>query len=90
MKLLRPGQKALRSGQYAMCDPSGGKIKEVTLTKGEPFPRTEKPGQGYQWVDATLDESVELDDDIGSGMDCMFCGGGLSMDGSCLKCGKQN
>jgi hypothetical protein len=57
-KILKPGQKAPASGQYAVVGPRGGKLdKEVTVVKGEPMPPTEKPGQGYVMVDRSKNES---------------------------------
>jgi hypothetical protein len=56
--VLKPGQKAPASGQYAVVGPRGGKInKEVTVVKGEPMPPTEKPGQGYVINDRTKNKS---------------------------------
>jgi len=52
--LYKPGHSAPRSGQYEMTGPKGGKTGiERTVTKGEPFPPTEKPGQKYTLVDPT-------------------------------------
>lgn len=52
--LKKPGEKADRSGQYEIVGPRGGKTgKERTITKGEPFPPTEKSGQRFQLVDPT-------------------------------------
>ena len=51
---LKPGQKAPISGQYAVVGPKGGKIgTEVTVTKGETLPPTQKPGQVFVLVDKT-------------------------------------
>lgn len=50
----KPGQTSPRSGQYEVIGPRGGsQDREVTVTRGEPFPPTQKPGQGYQLVDPT-------------------------------------
>lgn len=46
---LKPGQTVRRSGQYR--NTSTG--REVTATRGEPLPPTQKPGQRYQLVDPT-------------------------------------
>jgi hypothetical protein len=45
----KPGQKAPKSGQI---QESGSKT-EKTVTKGEPFPPTSKPGNTYKYVDVT-------------------------------------
>ncbi len=51
---FKPGQTAPRSGQYAVVGPRGGDLnREVTVTRGEPFPPTQKPGQRYDLVDPT-------------------------------------
>ncbi len=56
--MLKPGNKAPKSGQYGIVGPHGGKInKEVTVVKGEPLPPTEKPGQGYVLNDPTNNKS---------------------------------
>lgn len=50
----RPGEIALKSGQYPQLGPRGGETgQEVTVTKGEPFPPTPKPGMGYGKPDLT-------------------------------------
>lgn len=50
----RPGEKAPASGQYPIVGPRGGKTgAERTVTRGEPFPPTPKPGQGYGRPDRT-------------------------------------
>ena len=55
---FRPGQTAPRSGQYRVIGPRGGSTnKEVTVVKGEPFPPTTGPGQGYQIADPTKNKS---------------------------------
>ncbi|MBW4474718.1 MAG: YjzC family protein [Stenomitos rutilans HA7619-LM2] len=44
-----PGQIALVSGQYTVIAPSGRSAgREVTVTKGEPFPPA--PSSGYTYV----------------------------------------
>jgi hypothetical protein len=44
----KPGEKAPRSGEYGIVGPRGGDTgKERTVTQGEPFPPTPKPGQSY-------------------------------------------
>ena len=41
----KPGQKAPASGQYGVVGPKGGKTgTEVTATKGERLPPTQKSG----------------------------------------------
>jgi hypothetical protein len=50
----KPGQKVPRSGQAEIIGPRGGRTgEERTVTTGEPFPRTPKPGQTYEIVDPT-------------------------------------
>lgn len=50
----KPGQIAPESGQYPVVGPRGGSRRtEVTVTKGEPFPPTEKAGMGYGEPDKT-------------------------------------
>ena len=50
----RPGEKAPKSGQYPVVGPRGGDLdREVTVVEGEPFPPTQKPGQGYGNPDKT-------------------------------------
>jgi hypothetical protein len=57
-KTLKPGQTAPTSGQYKVIGPRGGDKKvEVTVTKGEPMPPTQKPGMGYQLTDKTKHKS---------------------------------
>ena len=57
-KSLKPGQTAPRSGQYAVVGPRGGNTgREVTVTKGEPMPPTQKPGQTYTLADPTKNKS---------------------------------
>ncbi|MCL6605650.1 MAG: hypothetical protein K6T94_22530 [Paenibacillus sp.] len=51
---LTPGTPAPKSGQYSVVGPRGGdKGREVTSTKGNPLPPTQKPGEGYKLVDPT-------------------------------------
>jgi hypothetical protein len=53
-KVHKPGEKADTSGQYGVVGPRGGKTdREVTVTRGEPFPPTQKPGQGFVINDKT-------------------------------------
>ncbi len=50
----KPGEKAPASGQYPVVKPGGGRTgEERTVTRGEPFPPTPKPGQGYGKPDLT-------------------------------------
>ena len=52
--LLRPGEKARKSGQYEITGPRGGGTGiERTVTKGEPMPPSLEPGQRYRLVDPT-------------------------------------
>jgi len=54
----KPGQKAPVSGQYAVVDSKGTKTgAEITATKGEKFPPTPKPDQGFVLVDKTKHKS---------------------------------
>ena len=53
-KTHKSGQIADRSGQYGVVDKDGRKTgQEVTVTKGEPFPPTPKPKQGFVLNDPT-------------------------------------
>ncbi len=53
-QINRPGTKAVTSGQYELVGSRGGrKGTEVTVTKGEPFPPSPLPGQGYILIDKT-------------------------------------
>jgi hypothetical protein len=53
-KTFKPGQEALKSGQYEIIGPKGGETgKERTVVKGEPFPPTPKSGETYKLVDPT-------------------------------------
>lgn len=56
-KILPPGTKADRSGQYEIVGPRGGHGPERTVTKGEPLPPTPKSGMGYRLVDPTKNGS---------------------------------
>jgi len=50
----KPGERAPRSGQYPLVGPRGGdQDREVTVTRGEPFPPTPAPGMGYGKPDVT-------------------------------------
>jgi hypothetical protein len=50
--VLRPGQRAPRSGIYDMVGPRGRRTGEqVVSTHNKPLPPTEKPGQGYRLVE---------------------------------------
>ncbi len=52
--LYKPGEEAPRSGQYEMTGPRGGGTGvERTVTRGEPLPPTQEPGQKYKLVDPT-------------------------------------
>ena len=48
-KYFKPGEKADMSGQYKNKKTG----REVTVTKGEPFPPTPEKGQKYILVDRT-------------------------------------
>jgi hypothetical protein len=50
----KPGEIAKKSGQYPIQGPRGGQTgEERTVTRGEPFPPTPKPGQTYGAPDLT-------------------------------------
>lgn len=50
----KPGERAPKSGQYPLVGPRGGdQHREVTVTRGEPFPPTPEPGMGYGQPDLT-------------------------------------
>jgi hypothetical protein len=52
--IQKPGQITLRSGQYEVIGPRGGKTgDEITAVEGKPLPPTPKPGQGFVLVDKT-------------------------------------
>lgn len=54
----RPGEKVPESGQYPVVGPRGGSQgTEVTSVKGERFPPTPEPGQGYGPPDKTKHRS---------------------------------
>jgi hypothetical protein len=51
-EILKPGQRAPRSGIYDMVGPRGGPTGEqVVSTHNKPLPPTQKPGQGYRLAD---------------------------------------
>lgn len=50
---FKPGEKAKKSGQYAIYGPRGAYKGERTVVKGEPFPPTPSRGQKYGLVDPT-------------------------------------
>lgn len=53
-KILKPGEPAPASGQYARLGKRGGDTgKEVTGVKGKPLPPTPEAGQSYKLVDRT-------------------------------------
>ena len=57
-KNYKPGQDAPKSGQYEEVGPRGGGTgHEVTMPKGHSFPPTSKPGNGYELVDPTKNDS---------------------------------
>ena len=57
-KTYRPGQKVPVSGQAEIVGNRGGRTgEERTVVRGEPFPPTPKPGQGYVIVDRTRNQS---------------------------------
>lgn len=57
-KNYKPGEKAPASGQYEVVGPRGGKTgKEITSTKGNVLPPSDKSGQSYKLVDGTKNKS---------------------------------
>jgi hypothetical protein len=56
-KDLKPGMTAPKSGQYVEVGPRGGIKKEVTISKGETLPPTEKPNSTFILVDPTKNQS---------------------------------
>ena len=53
-KIYKPGQTVPKSSQAELVGPRGGGTgREVTVTKGEPFPPTPKAGMGYKVTDPT-------------------------------------
>jgi hypothetical protein len=53
-KFYKPGQEAPVSGQYGVRGLKGADLgREVTVTRGEPLPPTQKPGQKYILNDRT-------------------------------------
>lgn len=55
---FKPGDKAPKSGQYGIFGSRGGNTgKEITSTKGNTLPPTDKPGQTYKLVDGTKNKS---------------------------------
>ncbi len=54
----RPGEKAPASGQYEIRGRRGGRTgQERTVVRGEPLPPTPHPGQRYNLVDRTKNNS---------------------------------
>jgi len=56
-KDLKSGMSAPKSGQYNEVGPRGGIKKEVTISKGETLPPTEKPHSSFKLVDPTKNKS---------------------------------
>lgn len=54
-ELLKPGQKAPKSGQYVQVGPRGGDRGGVerTVVRGEPLPPTPEPNLRYRLTDPT-------------------------------------
>ena len=53
-KRYKPGEKAPRSGQYAIVGPRGGRSgTERTVVRGEPLPPPPQKGQQYELADPT-------------------------------------
>jgi hypothetical protein len=57
-KTYKSGEKAPYSGQYEIIGPRGGRTgTERTVVKGEPFPPTQKSGQGFIMNDPTKNKA---------------------------------
>ena len=54
---LKSGQTAPKSGQYVEVGPKGGVKKEITISKGETLPPTEKPHSSFKLIDPTKNKS---------------------------------
>jgi hypothetical protein len=54
---LKSGKPAPKSGQYLEVGPKGGKVKEVTISKGEILPPTQKPNSSFKLVDPSKNKS---------------------------------
>jgi len=54
---LKSGHTAPRSGQYVEVGPKGGIKKEITISKGETLPPTEKPNSSFKLVDPSKNKS---------------------------------
>jgi len=51
---LPPGASTPKSGQYGVVGPRGGNTnREITSTKGNPLPPSQRPGETYVLNDAT-------------------------------------
>jgi len=52
-KVLRPGEKAPRSGEYEIRGPRGANAgKELSSTRGKPLPPTPKAGHGLTIIES--------------------------------------
>lgn len=52
--LRKPGERSDRSGQYEIVGPRGRRTGvERTVTEGEPFPPTRRPGEKFMLADPT-------------------------------------
>lgn len=57
-RAYKPGERVPRSGQWEIVGPRGGRTgREVTATRGEPFPPTPKRRQRFIIVDPTRHKS---------------------------------
>lgn len=54
---LKSGTPAPKSGQYVEVGPRGGEKKEITISKGETLPPTEKPNSSFKLVDPSKNKS---------------------------------
>lgn len=55
----KAGDVAPASGKYIEIGPRGGKGREITLSKGDPFPPVQKRGRTYLSVDGEKQANVE-------------------------------
>lgn len=54
---LKSGTTAPKSGQYVEVGPRGGEKKEITISKGETLPPTEKKNSSFKLVDPSKNKS---------------------------------
>ena len=57
-KVLRPGEKAPRSGKYEIRGPRGASAgKELSSTRGKPLPPTPKAGHGITIIELKIGQT---------------------------------